>query len=194
MAVGPECWPPSALWDYALALYAAPGVEAACLALQDRCGADVNLVLFACWVGAGGRQVDAERLAEARDEALAWQTELVGPLRAARRGLKQRLPGLAAPVRARLEVVRTDLARSELALERGELLLLEGLAGPGAAGTTEDSPASAVSALTVLTTLGPAAKNELHVILAAAFPGRRPADLALSLAAAPGFAQQSGKE
>lgn len=181
MTVEAEGWPSSALWDYALALYAAPGVEAACLALQDRRGTDVNLVLFACWLGAGGRRVDTDRLSRARDEALAWQAELVEPLRMVRRGLRRRLPGLAAPVRARLEAVRTALARGEFALERGELLLLEDLAGPAAAKAGEDGPALAVSALTVLTTLGPAEEDELCVILAAAFPGWRSADIALLL-------------
>lgn len=166
-------WPSSPLWDYALALYATPGVQAACLALQDRRGADVNLILFGCWLGACGRRLDADGLTRARDEALAWQAELVGPLRAARRGLKRRLPGLSASIRARLEPVRVDLARGELALERGELLLLEGLVSLDAATTDEDGAGVAGAALAVLTPLEADAVDELDVILAAAFPARR---------------------
>lgn len=171
MDVEADGWPSSPLWDYALALYATPGVQAACLSLQDRKGVDVNLILFACWLGARGRRLDAGRLTRARDEALAWQTELVRPLRAARRGLKRRLPGLPMPIRACLEPIRAELARNELALERGELLLLEGLAALDAATTGEDGAGVAAAALAVLTPLEADAADELGVILAAAFPG-----------------------
>lgn len=172
MDVEADSWPSSLLWDYALALYATPGVQAACLALQDQRGADVNLVLFACWLGASSRRLDADRLTRARDEALAWQTELVRPLRAARRGLKRRLPDLPMPIRACLEPIRAELARNELALERGELLLLEGLAALDAATTCEDGAGVAVAAMEVLTPLVADAADELSVILAAAFPGK----------------------
>lgn len=40
------------LWNFALHLYARPGVEAACLALQDE-GADVCLLLCGAWLEAG---------------------------------------------------------------------------------------------------------------------------------------------
>ena len=68
-----EPWPASALWDYAVDLYARPGVREACLALQDRAGADVNLLLLACWLGATGRRLDPAALARLRTDALAWQ-------------------------------------------------------------------------------------------------------------------------
>ena len=43
--------PSSRFWDFSLEIYAKPGVAQACLALQDECGADVNLLLFCCWAG-----------------------------------------------------------------------------------------------------------------------------------------------
>lgn len=39
-------------WQFSLAVYAAPGVEAECLALQEALGIDVNLLLFFVWLGA----------------------------------------------------------------------------------------------------------------------------------------------
>ena len=42
-----------ALWDFAVRLYAEPGVGEACLALQDRFGVDVPLLLWAAWLGDG---------------------------------------------------------------------------------------------------------------------------------------------
>ena len=74
-----EPWPASALWDYAVDLYARPGVREACLALQDRAGADVNLLLLACWLGATGRRLDPAALARLQTDALAWQEAVVRP-------------------------------------------------------------------------------------------------------------------
>ncbi|HEX6103216.1 MAG TPA: TIGR02444 family protein, partial [Alphaproteobacteria bacterium] len=41
-------------WSFSVALYGRPGVAPACLALQDRFGCDVNLLLFAIWAGRCG--------------------------------------------------------------------------------------------------------------------------------------------
>lgn len=43
-------------WRFSLAVYAAPGVADECLALQERCGIDVNILLFCAWVG-GARRI-----------------------------------------------------------------------------------------------------------------------------------------
>ena len=40
-----------ALWRFSLAFYARPSVAEALIALQDRGGCDVNLILFALWRG-----------------------------------------------------------------------------------------------------------------------------------------------
>ena len=55
-----------AFWRFSLALYARPGVAEALIALQDRAGRDVNLMLFALWAGAVRRvALDAGALAAA---------------------------------------------------------------------------------------------------------------------------------
>src|SRR5947208_14107979 len=41
-----------AFWRFSLALYARPGVADALIATQDRTARDVNLILFALWLGA----------------------------------------------------------------------------------------------------------------------------------------------
>ena len=66
-----------------------PGVQQACLALQERCGADVNLLLFCGWTGRGGRALDESVLRSAVDRVGRWQSEVIAPLRLARRGLKR---------------------------------------------------------------------------------------------------------
>ncbi len=50
--------PGSGFESYAAALYGRPGVAEACLELQERVGADVNLVLLACWLAARGVRLD----------------------------------------------------------------------------------------------------------------------------------------
>jgi uncharacterized protein (TIGR02444 family) len=77
------------LWEFSLALYARPGVPEACLALQDRHGLDVNLVLACLWAAASGRgRLDGARIAALRDASQAWQETVVAPLRGIRRRLK----------------------------------------------------------------------------------------------------------
>ena len=44
-----------AFWRFSLVFYERPGVADALIALQDRGGFDVNLILFALWLGISGR-------------------------------------------------------------------------------------------------------------------------------------------
>ncbi|MGQ9365917.1 TIGR02444 family protein [Azospirillum sp. A39] len=100
------------LWAFSLAVYARPGVAAACLDLQDRHGADVNLVLFALWAGAEcGATVTEAELERLRGVAAPWQAEVVGPLRAVRRRLKGEADAAA---------LREEVKALELAAERVE--------------------------------------------------------------------------
>ncbi|MEE9209867.1 MAG: TIGR02444 family protein, partial [Kiloniellales bacterium] len=55
-------------WDFSLAVWGREAVAPACLALQERHGLDVNLLLFCGWAGRRGRALaaaDIERLIEA---------------------------------------------------------------------------------------------------------------------------------
>ena len=45
----------ASFWAFSLEFYARPGVAEACLALQDRHGLDVNILLLCCWLGWSGR-------------------------------------------------------------------------------------------------------------------------------------------
>ncbi|WP_271409741.1 TIGR02444 family protein [Pseudomonas sp. Q1-7] len=111
---------PSDLWTFALRLYAEPGVEQACLRLQDQ-GADVCLLLTACWLGRRGMTVDAARLDTLKRVCEPWQTEVVEPLRALRRNWSAQarddpaLAGLREQIKAlELEAERKLLARLEV--------------------------------------------------------------------------------
>lgn len=77
-------------WRFSLAFYARPGVSPACLALQDRHGRDVNLVLYAGWVGLSGRgRLTQDDLARAEAVAAPWRGAVIEKLRAARRAIKE---------------------------------------------------------------------------------------------------------
>ena len=79
-----------AFWIFSLRFYELPGVAESCIELQDRHGADVNMVLFALWAAASGHQLDAEAIATADRAARQWRETVTQPLRAARRALKTR--------------------------------------------------------------------------------------------------------
>ena len=103
----------------------------ACLDLQDRRGCDVNILLFCCWLGASGRPtLTAERLRGILKASDAWQAEIVRPLRAVRRLLKDRSWPEALP--ETVEAVRRRVADAELAAEHAEQLKLASLHSPPA--------------------------------------------------------------
>ena len=103
----------NAFWRFSLHTYRLPGIEAACLVLQDRCGTDTNLLLYCCWLGTSGRSLDRRVLRRAMAAVALWQAEVIRPLRQARRALKAApldLPdGWAADLRKRIGAVELDL-------------------------------------------------------------------------------------
>ena len=68
---------PFPFWRFSLRTYGAPGVARACLALQDACGADVNLLLFCCWLGVEGRGLNKRLLRRTLAAVSAWQSEVL---------------------------------------------------------------------------------------------------------------------
>jgi uncharacterized protein (TIGR02444 family) len=109
-------------WDYALKLYAQPGVAEACLLLQDRAGVDVNVLLVALYAAARrGLVLRAQDLQEMDADAQAWRQEIVLPLRAIRRRLKE---GPAPAPGTDAESLRTKVKGAELQAEQIEQALL----------------------------------------------------------------------
>jgi uncharacterized protein (TIGR02444 family) len=123
----PENPPPEAaegsLWAFAVKLYSAPGVADACLGLQDRFGCDVNVLLFAAWMGAVRHcAITPAEMAETIALVRPWHAEIVRPLRDVRRRLKS--APLPAP-RESSEALGTCIKAIELESERIELSVLE---------------------------------------------------------------------
>lgn len=76
-------------WDFTLGFYGGAGVSEALVQLQDECGLDVNLLLYAIWRGRAG-QVLTQADARAAEAAIAtWREQVTEPLRDLRRRLKQ---------------------------------------------------------------------------------------------------------
>ncbi|MFQ6016662.1 MAG: TIGR02444 family protein [Kiloniellaceae bacterium] len=120
--------PENPFWEYSLAVYGRESVAGACLALQERHGLDVNLLLFCCWAGSRARALGAADLERLIEAARPWQAGAVAPLRAVRRWLKAH-PG------PRAERLRQKIKLDELEAEAIEqLILAEALPVPDGAG------------------------------------------------------------
>lgn len=113
------------LWEFSLAIYAAPGVAAECLELQLKYAADVNLLLCAAWVGASGRgTLDRDRLVALDAAVRPVREKAVKPLRDMRVWLKFAVEDIPE-----FEKLRTDIKRIELRAEQIEQIQLEKLIG-----------------------------------------------------------------
>lgn len=74
-------------WEFSLALYCREAVANACLSLQDRRGADVNLMLAICWLARSGYTVSDAALESGLAATASWAESILRPLRAVRRSL-----------------------------------------------------------------------------------------------------------
>lgn len=173
--VEPAGKPSNPFWDFSLALYGRPGVAPALLGLQDRRGVDVNLLLYCCWMGSGGQLLSQADLASARDVGLVWQQEIVHPLRAVRRRLKQGFPDLNAES---VEALRRRLGDIEIEAERVAQDAMAGLRPIAAPSASSLGAAAAVTAANLKTYLrmkeiriAAAEENDLLAILRGCFPG-----------------------
>lgn len=115
------------LWQFAVTLYGQPGIQEACLELQDRHGAAVTVILYIAWLHARGVAAPSAAVwAENWARLEAWRSVATERLRSARRAMKplvELMPGA--------EIVRETVKAAELAAERAELEGLEGLPGDG---------------------------------------------------------------
>lgn len=117
------------LWDFAVWAYGQQGVEKACLALQDRLGADVNMLLFCCWLAY--RNTPTTHLGKILGAALKvsreWQGNLIIPLRTSRQNLKNTVETLVGNERVAATALRERLKECELEMEQLQVLSLCGV-------------------------------------------------------------------
>ena len=112
------------LWEFCLSIYAQPAIEQICLHLQDQGGANVNILLWLCWLADRGIQVDQQQLNIGMEKIANWHGGVVTPLRQLRRGMKQDYTSHHQGV----DHARETIKAAELAAEKVELDWLEELA------------------------------------------------------------------
>lgn len=77
----------SPLWSWSVHAWGLPGAEPLLLELQDKVGADINLLLAACWLASEHRCLTAEMAMAAQKQVQPWRRNCIEPLRAVRRYL-----------------------------------------------------------------------------------------------------------
>lgn len=106
------------LWEFALTLYDVDAVKQACFTIQARYGLSISLLLSTVWAGANGYgRLGATELETAIRRAMEWHREIIEPLRALRRRLRQHPP---QGMERRTERLRHRLLEQELEAERIE--------------------------------------------------------------------------
>ncbi|HEY6859903.1 MAG TPA: TIGR02444 family protein [Pseudolabrys sp.] len=100
-------------WHFSVAVYSAPQVADECISLQDRFGVDVNVLLFAAWIGVDRRLIlTADHLAMVDAAVSEWQDSVIVPVRAVRRRLKTMEPSVYEKAKAiELELEQIEQAR-----------------------------------------------------------------------------------
>ena len=167
-------FPEHPFWDFSLKLYREKAVAPACLALQNDYAADVNILLYCCWLGVAGAgrlsEADMRRVVAAVD---AWQSDMIRPLRRLRQRLKQGFEPVPEDTCQRL---RQAIQLLEIDAEHVEQLLLAELApvcfvDERAAG--DRARVAAANLVVYLTVLGVVRNNDvdkhLSVMLNACF-------------------------
>ena len=114
----------SPLWRFSLAVYRGAGVEEECLAVQERHGVDVNLLMLCAYAGAVESAVlSASDIADALDASGAWHGNVVRTLRQVRRTLKPWGEG-QGPFANVVEALRTKVKGAELEAEQIEQAMM----------------------------------------------------------------------
>lgn len=150
-------------WRFSLAFYERPGVADALIALQDRDGFDVNLVLFALWLGVSGHgPLDGDALAAAELAAATLQSEIVEPLRSLRRKLRHHPDGDVQHLREGVKAL--EIAGEKLVQER-----LARLAGSKDAKTDPESRRATAHANLALYLGGEGVRSKEAAVIEEAF-------------------------
>lgn len=104
---------------FSLTLYGEPGVEQACLTLQDDHGLDIPIILLCAWVGRYGVKLSQDSLHRIDAAIRPWRDTVVVPLRSMRRRLKMDLGGIDADTAMdlRRQIKDAELSAELLALD-----------------------------------------------------------------------------
>ena len=112
-------------WDWALGVYAKQGVAQACLDLQDKDQQCTAYLLWAAWASDQGLGLSQDTLTLGQSLASHWETEVLQPMRHARRYLKAAIETMPDPAR---EALREQVKATELFAEQTLIQALAELA------------------------------------------------------------------
>ena len=118
-------------WDFSVRTYRTPGVPDACLSLQNDHGADVNMLLYCCWIGAVVGEFNGDLFARAGEFSARWAQHVVIPLRAARTWMKQTGCNSEPVATDACMALREDIKSVEFAAEKMQQEALESLVSIG---------------------------------------------------------------
>lgn len=142
-------FPKSAFWDFTLQVYGREGVSPAVIALQDRHGLDVDILLFCCWTGSTGHgALGPSEIARAKTVADPWQSQVVNALRTIRRRIKDGFEGTPPGLP---DALRKQILSQEIDAERLEQIMLEATvtSAPDPSRPAEARAANAAASLAV---------------------------------------------
>ena len=81
-------FPPSEFWSYSTRIYQITEIEKACLNLQNQFHADVNILLYCCWIAEKQIELSEKDIDTLIKISQPWQKNILIHLRAARSTLK----------------------------------------------------------------------------------------------------------
>jgi uncharacterized protein (TIGR02444 family) len=156
----------SPFWRFSIRFYAVPGVAPACIELQDRAGADVNVLFFLLWNATQRRALSQQDVAAIENAVGPWRDGMVAPLRGVRRALKTP-PRAFSPEAA--ESLRNRVKSVELEAERLQQEALYRLSQAGPLGVDAESPVAAarMSVASYQTLLKPMPAPAIETVLTA---------------------------
>jgi uncharacterized protein (TIGR02444 family) len=119
------------LWDFAVWVYGEPDVEQACLALQNRLGADVTMIMFCLWLAQRGTPETslARYMGAAIKLSRDWQRSFVEPLRTCRTNFKDFISNtdMGGEELDTANALRARIKQCELDMEQLQMLAMYSL-------------------------------------------------------------------
>jgi uncharacterized protein (TIGR02444 family) len=127
-------------WRFSLKFYRQAGVSDACIALQDGCGVDVNLLLFLFWLASERQMLSADEVKKLDATIKSWRELTIIPIRDTRRKLKG-AKTFVDP--AKQEALRDKVKAVELKAEKLQQEALYAFTQTGPLGKPSEPPAAA---------------------------------------------------
>lgn len=106
-------------WIFSLDVYRQKGIKEACLTLQDRCGININILLFCCWMAASGLgRLSRDELFVVMSAIQKWHGDITLGLRKLRVTLSKK------NTKESLKSLRKAVLADELLAEQVEQMIL----------------------------------------------------------------------